>query len=123
MANLIKEIQLADGEDSTMDFYTDGTLEVCIAGTDGIVDRACIATEQESRQLYEAMKQHFEPSPWVSVEDGMPKVGQTVLVKFDGVDDVETDYVEHCADTGVEYFANFYDDGVTHWMPIPEVKE
>ena len=56
-------------------------------------------------------------SKWISVEDDMPALYVDVLV-FNGLE-VDKDYSDVCADTGIEYFKN-NGDNVTHWMYMPE---
>lgn len=78
-------------------------------------------TKDQTRQLYEAMKQHFEPSPWVSVDERLPFENEQVLWAAPS----DSFYIVNEAslfDGSFETYENYPIDGVTHWMPIPQVK-
>ena len=56
-------------------------------------------------------------SEWISVEDRLPKIGETVLV-FESKVLIATykksGFVQHCFD--LEHYAEY----TTHWQPLPE---
>ena len=59
---------------------------------------------------------------WIPLSEGYPPIGESVLVSYLYPDvEPEIDFMEVCADTGAEYFAN--NTEVTHWLPIPKRKE
>ncbi len=57
-------------------------------------------------------------SKWTRVEsiEEIDIVGEEILI-YDGCE-INIDYVECCADTGMYYMANGYE--VSHYMPLPE---
>ncbi|WP_171040018.1 DUF551 domain-containing protein [Marinobacter shengliensis] len=57
---------------------------------------------------------------WISVDDELPDADLPVLVFAPGIDDYEIDFVDVCADTGDEWFANDRCRLITHWLPLPK---
>jgi len=57
---------------------------------------------------------------WISVDDLLPDADLEVLTSIPGVDGYELDYVDVCADTGSEWFANDPHRAVTLWLQIPQ---
>ncbi len=59
---------------------------------------------------------------WISVDDQMPPVDETVLVCWDYVPDIEPDkeYITIDEDLN-EYWPNCQDEPPTHWMVLPKV--
>lgn len=67
-------------------------------------------------------------SPWVSVEDGLPAVGELVLVRFYYPEQGNYEYKalrQYCESGWINpKNACCYDiSSVTHWMPIPPLPE
>ena len=66
-----------------------------------------------------------QPSPWISVEERLPEKGVLVIVKT-GIGNCylgAKDSVALPKDEFVLPQLCDYVDGVTHWMPIPELQE
>ncbi|WP_228270271.1 hypothetical protein, partial [Acinetobacter bereziniae] len=68
-------------------------------------------------------KQIVENDDWTHVEKKEPDLGETVLVCWDYMPDVEPemDFMESDVDTGNHYWANCEKEPPTHWMAIPSV--
>lgn len=74
-----------------------------------------------ARLAWQAAKSQAVPE-WISVEDQMPPVDETVLVCWDYVPDIEPDKEYTTIDENLdEYWPNCQDEPPTHWMPLPEV--
>ena len=56
---------------------------------------------------------------WTSVGDQLPDADLQVLVYVPLVDEVDFDYLDVCADSGGEWFANDPGRLITHWTPVP----
>lgn len=59
---------------------------------------------------------------WINVNDQTPGIGEEVLITHvneTGAVSPEIAYMEICADTGAEYWAN--GEEVTHWCAIPDL--
>lgn len=54
---------------------------------------------------------------WIPVNSAEDINVFTEILCFDGCE-IDIDYVEVCAETGVHYMANGTD--ITHWMPLPK---
>lgn len=59
---------------------------------------------------------------WISVEDSLPPVDETVLVCWDYAADIdpEKEYLTLDEDYN-EYWPNCQDEPPTHWLPLPKV--
>lgn len=72
-------------------------------------------------KAWQAAKAQAVPE-WISVEDQMPPVDETVLVCWDYAPDIEPDKEYTTIDENLdEYWPNCQDEPPTHWMPLPEV--
>lgn len=60
---------------------------------------------------------------WISVNDELPPIGETVLICWDDGPDVEPekDFLDIDEDLN-EFWANYHFDEPTHWMPITRPK-
>ena len=56
-------------------------------------------------------------NPWISVKDRLPEAFEEVIA-FAANGHIENSYWD-----GNYFTGDFYDTTVTHWMPIPELKE
>ena len=61
---------------------------------------------------------------WISVNDQMPPIDETVLVCWDHAQDIEPEKEYVTTDENLdEYWPNCQDEPPTHWMPLPKVIE
>jgi hypothetical protein len=59
---------------------------------------------------------------WISVEDQMPPVDETILVCWDYAPDIEPEKEYTTIDENLdEYWPNCQDEPPTHWMSLPKV--
>lgn len=59
---------------------------------------------------------------WISVNDQMPPIDETVLVCWDHAQDIEPEKEYVTIDENLdEYWPNCQDEPPTHWMPLPKV--
>ena len=62
-------------------------------------------------------------SPWISVKERLPKIGEKVLLNFESVISPKTGVLEECKGRiywRFRYFTLTFED-VDYWMPIPEL--
>ncbi len=55
---------------------------------------------------------------WISATDGLPEIGQRVVVKCNGLHHGIFDVVSYYPD-----YRPWKNDGVAYWMPLPELPE
>lgn len=71
--------------------------------------------------VWQAAKAQAVPG-WISVEDSLPPVDETVLVCWDYAPDIEPEKEYTTKDENLdEYWPNCQDEPPTHWMPLPKV--
>ena len=71
-------------------------------------------------RIWKAAKAQAVPG-WISVEDSLPPVDETVLVCWDYAADIEPEKEYLTLDEDYnEYWPNCQDEPPTHWMPIPQ---
>ena len=59
---------------------------------------------------------------WISTEDQMPPIDETVLVCWEYTPDIEPEKEYTTIDENLdEYWPNCQDEPPTHWMPLPKV--
>ena len=88
---------------------------------------------QENRHIWESTKNLAKAmfyagqakaqavQEWISVEDSLPPVDETVLVCWDYATDIEPEKEYLTLDEDYnEYWPNCQDEPPTHWMPIPQ---
>lgn len=73
-------------------------------------------TTDEAWSIWQAAK---DQPQWISVNDELPPIGETVLICWDDDPDVEPekDFMDIDDDLNA-FWANYYSDEPTHWMPI-----
>lgn len=120
---LLLEIACSKGDDMTATLYSDGELELYSRDETFGQTNCGVMDPDQTRALYEAMKQHFEPSPWVSVKDGLPDYGEEVI--FCNSAGRYVGALDPSLGPNRWFSTDSYDDvsKVLAWMPIPEVKQ
>ena len=89
--------------------------DVCDPSEDHIVESINL-----SWRMWQAAKAKAVPG-WISVEDSLPPVDETVLVCWDYATDIEPEKEYLTLDEDYnEYWPNCQDEPPTHWMPIPQ---
>lgn len=74
-----------------------------------------------SWEAWQAAKAQAVPE-WISVDDRLPPVDETVLVCWDYAPDIEPEKEYTTIDENLdEYWPNCQDEPPTHWMPLPKV--
>ena len=66
------------------------------------------------------------PYEWISVEDKLPEKNQEVLVyrgDHSGLMNVYTYMDKNEWEDDYGYWGRTYDEGITHWMPLPKSPE
>ena len=61
---------------------------------------------------------------WISVKDGLPEFGDTIVIRFGDKTDIATYWRgEVCPHWRGQWYGTIDLGSVTHWMPLPEPPE
>lgn len=98
-----------------------GTIGFTVSCNDCLIDGPQAMAKKRAVELW-----NRRASPWVRVEDGLPEIGQEVVVNCH-------DFYLHKNHKSIAFWDGLYwrrDNGVTfpydegqHWMPIPKLTE
>lgn len=101
--------------------------EMCGKLTSGNVSHLAATIKGMAIRSAEYVEKHINDSPWISVEDELPPLGEVVIVHYYN-DNENCEMFSHrtkkeCMKTDENDFCIYDNENITYWMPIPKLNK